>query len=56
MTDPNAPATLSIQVDRATAVPIGDQIHASLRQAIVDGRLASGQRLPSGRDLATQLG
>jgi len=56
MTDPNAPATLSIQVDRATAVPIGDQIHASLRQAIVDGRLASGQRLPSGRDLAMQLG
>lgn len=56
MTDPNTPAALSIQVDRATAVPIGDQIHASLRQAIVDGRLAPGQRLPSGRDLAAQLG
>lgn len=56
MTDPNTPAALSIQVDRATAVPIGDQIHASLRQAIVDGRLATGQRLPSGRDLAVQLG
>ncbi len=56
MTDPNAPAVLSIQVDCATAVPIGDQIHANLRQAIVDGRLAPGQRLPSGRDLAVQLG
>lgn len=56
MTDPNTPAVLSIQVDRTTAVPIGDQIHANLRQAIVDGRLAPGQRLPSGRDLAVQLG
>lgn len=56
MTDPNTPAKLSIQVDRATVAPIGDQIHASLRQAIVDGRLAPGQRLPSGRDLAAQLG
>lgn len=56
MTDPNTPAALSIQVDPATAVPIGDQIHASLRQAIVEGRLLPGQRLPSGRDLAAQLG
>ncbi|NMG67589.1 aminotransferase class I/II-fold pyridoxal phosphate-dependent enzyme [Azoarcus indigens] len=56
MTDPNAPNVLSIQVDRATDAPIGDQIHASLRQAILDGRLAPGQRLPSGRDLAAQLG
>jgi len=47
---------LSVLVDRATAVPIGDQIHASLRQAIVEGRLLPGQRLPSGRDLAAQLG
>jgi GntR family transcriptional regulator/MocR family aminotransferase len=56
MTDPHTPDALSIQVDRAAAAPIGDQIHASLRQAIVDGRLAPGQRLPSGRDLAAQLG
>ncbi|MGN5480189.1 GntR family transcriptional regulator (plasmid) [Cupriavidus basilensis] len=56
MTDPNTPAAFSIQLDRAKAVPIVDQIHASLRLAIVDGRLAPGQRLPSGRDLATQLG
>ncbi|ANN65098.1 PLP-dependent aminotransferase family protein [Bordetella bronchialis] len=56
MTDPITPAALSIRLDRATAVPIGDQIHASLRQAILDGRLAPGQRLPSGRDLAAQLG
>ena len=56
MTDPNAPDGISIQLDRAKVAPIGDQIHASLRQAIVDGRLVPGQRLPSGRDLAAQLG
>lgn len=56
MTDPNTPAVLSIQVDRDAAEPVGEQIHANLRQAIVDGRLAPGQRLPSGRDLAVQLG
>lgn len=56
MTDPTTPAALSIQLDRAAAAPIGDQIHASLRKAIVDGRLAPGRRLPSGRDLAAQLG
>ena len=56
MNQPNSPAALSILVDRAIAEPIGDQIHASLRQAIVEGRLVPGQRLPSGRDLAAQLG
>ncbi|MGV2701787.1 UNVERIFIED_CONTAM: winged helix-turn-helix domain-containing protein, partial [Raoultella ornithinolytica] len=43
-------------MDRAAVAAIGEQIHASLRQAILDGRLAPGQRLPSGRDLAAQLG
>ncbi|WP_241135427.1 GntR family transcriptional regulator, partial [Achromobacter xylosoxidans] len=56
MTDLSTFDALSIQVDRAAVAPIGDQIHASLRQAILDGRLAPGQRLPSGRDLAAQLG
>lgn len=56
MTNRNTPKGLSIQVDRAAVAPIGDQIHASLRRAILDGRLAPGQRLPSGRDLAAQLG
>ncbi|TCW85007.1 DNA-binding protein [Burkholderia sp. SRS-46] len=32
------------------------QIYRQLRTAIVDGRLAGGARLPSTRDLATQLG
>lgn len=56
MTAPTTPEALSIQLDGSSVVHIGDQIHTSLRQAIIDGRLAPGQRLPSGRDLATQLG
>jgi GntR family transcriptional regulator/MocR family aminotransferase len=32
------------------------QVHASLRAAILDGRLVAGLRLPSSRDLAGQLG
>lgn len=56
MTDLSKFDALSIQVDRAAVAAIGDQIHASLRQAILDGRLEPGQRLPSGRDLAAQLG
>jgi GntR family transcriptional regulator / MocR family aminotransferase len=31
------------------------QVHASLRGAILDGRLAAGLRLPSSRSLADQL-
>ena len=32
------------------------QVHASLRNAIIDGRLVAGLRLPSSRNLADQLG
>jgi GntR family transcriptional regulator / MocR family aminotransferase len=32
------------------------QVHASLRSAILNGRLVAGLRLPSSRDLASQLG
>lgn len=45
-----------ISVSRAAKVPLATQIHAALRDAIRDGRLAGGARLPSWRDLATQLG
>lgn len=56
MTASNTPEVLSIQLDGSSVVHIGDQVHSSLRQAIMDGRLGPGQRLPSGRDLAKQLG
>ena len=48
--------TLAIEIDRNAAASVGEQIYTSLRQAIIDGRVQPGRRLPSGRDLAAQLG
>ncbi|MBU3078103.1 PLP-dependent aminotransferase family protein [Sphingomonas quercus] len=45
-----------LNLDRAGALPLAEQIHLSLRAAILEGRIAAGARLPSWRDLATQLG
>ncbi|HYZ34519.1 MAG TPA: PLP-dependent aminotransferase family protein [Crenalkalicoccus sp.] len=45
-----------IDVDRARKAPLAAQIHRAIRDAIVDGRIAPGARLPSWRDLAAQLG
>jgi GntR family transcriptional regulator/MocR family aminotransferase len=45
-----------IQVDRAKKAPLATQIYCAIREGIEDGRLASGARLPSWRDLAAQLG
>ena len=44
-----------IPFDRAAAVPFYMQIYDGYRAAIVAGRLAPGQRLPSTRTLADQL-
>jgi len=49
-------ATLHLPVDRTTGVPIFRQISDGLRRAILDGRLRPGQRIPSTRGLATDLG
>jgi GntR family transcriptional regulator/MocR family aminotransferase len=49
-------STLPIQLDRDGPEPLYRQIEAFLRQAIVSGRLRPGQRLPSVRGLASQLG
>ena len=49
-------AVPSIHLDRARTTPLAAQIHRALREAIETGRLASGGRLPSWRDLAAQLG
>jgi GntR family transcriptional regulator / MocR family aminotransferase len=56
MSQPQEAEPLHIVVSRAAKVPLATQIHAALRDAIRDGRLAGGARLPSWRDLATQLG
>ena len=49
-------ATLHLPIERNTGVPIFRQIHDGLRRAILDGRLRPGQRIPSTRGLAADLG
>ena len=49
-------AALPIELDRARRTPLAAQIYGAIREAIENGRLASGARLPSWRDLAAQLG
>src|ERR1041384_7712813 len=43
-------------VDRRSDAPLFRQIYEWTRAAIVDGRLLPGERLPSARSLAAQLG
>src|SRR5687767_5539611 len=47
---------LALAVDRSADVPLGHQVQEALRRAIRSGRLGSGERLPSTRQLADQLG
>src|SRR5689334_4897544 len=49
-------AALPIDLDRARRTPLAAQIYWAIREAIETGRLASGARLPSWRDLSAQLG
>ena len=48
--------SVHIPLDRSTGVPIFRQIYDGLRRAILDGRLRPGQRIPSTRSLAADLG
>lgn len=50
----NQPLTFTIE--RGLGRTIGDQLTQSIETAIMDGRLSAGARLPSWRDLASQLG
>ncbi|WP_103504838.1 GntR family transcriptional regulator, partial [Streptomyces sp. SM14] len=45
-----------LRVDPGSSTPLGDQIAASIRGAIADGRTPAGERLPSARQLAESLG
>ena len=47
---------LQIDLDRAAKASLATQIHRGIGSAIRAGRLPSGARLPSWRDLAAQLG
>ena len=47
---------LGVSPDRRSRAPLYHQIYEGLRSAILDGRLASGVRLPSTRAAAAELG
>jgi GntR family transcriptional regulator / MocR family aminotransferase len=49
-------STLPFIIDRAAKASLSSQIYTGLRDAIREGALAQGARLPSWRDLAAQLG
>src|SRR6201999_3172299 len=47
---------LLVRLDRSAPEPLRSQLETSLREAIRDGRLRGGERLPSSRELARELG
>ena len=47
---------LPLTASRDSTVPLAAQITAQLRSAMTEGRLAGGERLPSSRALAAELG
>jgi GntR family transcriptional regulator/MocR family aminotransferase len=47
---------LLLQLDRGRSQPLRSQLEAGLREAIRSGRLQAGERLPSTRALARELG
>jgi len=50
------PVELPVAADRHHSAPLTGQIAGQLREALTDGRLAAGERLPSTRALAAALG
>ncbi|HXO07184.1 MAG TPA: winged helix-turn-helix domain-containing protein, partial [Solirubrobacteraceae bacterium] len=47
---------LLLALDRSRPEPLRSQLELQLREAIRSGRLAAGERLPSSRALAAELG
>jgi GntR family transcriptional regulator/MocR family aminotransferase len=47
---------LLLRLDRGSGQPLRSQLEAGLREAIRGGRLQGGERLPSSRELARELG
>src|ERR1700675_1051353 len=47
---------LLLRLDGGSAQPPRSQLETGLRDAIRDGRLQAGERLPSSRELARELG
>lgn len=48
--------TLAVALDRADPRPLGTQLADEVRRQVTDGRLSAGDRLPSSRALARDLG
>src|SRR5262245_66571755 len=49
------PSVSLVRVDRRLSTPLFRQVYQRVRNAVLDGTLASGARLPSSRSLAGQL-
>ena len=47
---------LLLRLDRTSGLPLRSQLEAGIRDAIRTGRLQAGERLPSSRELARELG
>ena len=47
---------LLLRLDRGSGQPLRSQLEEGLREAIRSGRLQGGERLPSSRELARELG
>src|SRR5579859_5006032 len=47
---------LLLRLDRSASEPLRTQLEMGLREAIRGGRLRAGERLPSSRELARELG
>ncbi|HEX8627380.1 MAG TPA: winged helix-turn-helix domain-containing protein, partial [Catenuloplanes sp.] len=56
MDEPSQPFELLLTVSRERPGTLGAQIEGQLRQAIRDGTLRAGSRVPSTRELSRQLG
>ncbi|ONI86673.1 GntR family transcriptional regulator [Saccharothrix sp. ALI-22-I] len=44
------------RVDSSSSTPLGDQIAACVRNALISATLSPGERLPPARELASSLG
>lgn len=44
-----------LRIDPASPLPIFEQLAVQVRQSVIAGEVASGERLPSARDLAESL-
>src|SRR5690348_7902620 len=50
------PRFARFRFDRSSATPLNRQLYDRIRAAIAQGRLRPGERVPSARSLAAQLG